>query len=60
MNNESRPRAVFSTEDFRLVREALAHYLKTVQNGPDSARCASLYHRLGRVDGAPPASPSAG
>ena len=44
-------RAVFSTEDFRLMRAAVVHYLKQpeVQDGPDSVRYSNLYHRLGRL-----------
>ena len=49
MDPQSRPRAVFTTDDFRLMREALAHYLKTSQNNGDARKAASLYHRLGRV-----------
>lgn len=58
MENQTRPRAVFAPDDFRIIREALAHYIKTVQ-GPDSVKCANLYHRLGRVTGDAPASASA-
>ena len=49
MEPQSRPRAVFTTDDFRLMREALAHYLKTSQSNSDTSKAASLYHRLGRV-----------
>jgi len=49
MTVEQKPRAVFSTDDFRLMREALAHYLKTAPDGPDSIKFANLFHRLGRV-----------
>lgn len=49
MPNEPRPRAVFSIDDFRLMREALAHYIKTAPEGPDNVKVANLYHRLGRV-----------
>jgi hypothetical protein len=49
MTHEPRPRAVFSTDDFRLMREALAHYIRTVPDGPESVKYASLFHRLGRV-----------
>lgn len=50
MNPPERPRAVFSIDDFRIIRDALAHYLKVVPDGPDATRCASLYHRLGRIE----------
>ena len=44
-------RAVFSTEDFRLMRAAVVHYLKQpeVQDGPESVKYSNLYHRLGRL-----------
>ncbi len=50
MNNEpQRSRAVFSTEDFRLIREAVAGHIQTVKDSPDSMKFSNLYHRLGRV-----------
>jgi hypothetical protein len=49
MAEPQRSRAVFSTEDFRLIRNALVHYLKEVQGQPDAVKAANLYHRLGRV-----------
>lgn len=45
----SRSRAVFSQEDFGLIRTAIAHYLREVQDKPESVKYANLYHRLGRV-----------
>ena len=44
-------RAVFSTEDFRLMRAAVVHYLRQpeVQDGADSVKYSNLYHRLGRL-----------
>ena len=45
----SRSRAVLSTEDFRLLRTAVAHYLKEVQDQPESVKYSNLYHRLGRL-----------
>ena len=44
-----RARAVFSTEDFRLLRAAVVHYLQEVKDGPDSIKYSNLYHRLGRL-----------
>ncbi|AMK20097.1 MULTISPECIES: hypothetical protein [Sphingobium] len=50
MNNEQpRARAVFSTEDFSLLREAVGHYLSEIRDKPESIKFAHLYHRLGRV-----------
>jgi hypothetical protein len=47
----SRSRAVFSTDDFALLKKAVAAYLERpdVQDGPDSIKYSSLYHRLGRL-----------
>ncbi len=45
----ARSRAVFSQEDFGLIRTAITHYLKEVQDQPESIKYANLYHRLGRV-----------
>ena len=44
-----RSRAVFSTEDFALLKEAVADYVKRIANDPRSAKFSSLYHRLGRL-----------
>lgn len=44
-----RPRAVFSTEDFALLKQAVGHYLKEVQDKPESVKYSNLYHRLGRL-----------
>jgi hypothetical protein len=50
MNHEpQRSRAVFSTEDFRLIREAIGAHLQAIKDTPESAKFANLYHRLGRV-----------
>lgn len=49
MEPQTRPRAIFTTDDFRLLREALAHYLRTAPDAPDSNKAAALYHRLGRI-----------
>ena len=42
-------RAVFSTEDFRLMRRAVVEFIRENQDDPDSAKLAHLYHRLGRL-----------
>ncbi|MHA6718121.1 hypothetical protein ACX40Y_01600 [Sphingomonas sp. RS6] len=44
-----RSRAVFSTEDFRLLREAVGSHLQQVRDKPESVKFSNLYHRLGRV-----------
>ncbi len=47
MNEPHRARAVLSTADFDLLREAVLHYLKVIENDPKSTKYAQLYHRLG-------------
>jgi hypothetical protein len=42
-----RARAVLSNEDFKLLREAVANYLPTIKDSPESIKFARLYHRLG-------------
>ena len=44
-----RSRAVFSTEDFGLMKEAVAHYTKVIADKPESVKFSNLYHRLGRL-----------
>ena len=46
----ARSRAVFSTEDFALMKEAIAHYVKVIEDKPESSKFVNLYHRLGRLD----------
>jgi hypothetical protein len=45
----TRSRAVFSTEDFGLMKEAVADYVRKVADEPRSVKFANLYHRLGRL-----------
>lgn len=49
MTEPTRSRAVFSSEDFRLLKVALIHYLQTAGESPDQVKLSNLYHRLGRV-----------
>ena len=44
-----RSRAVFSTEDFGLMKEAIGEYIKKIAADPRSAKFSNLYHRLGRL-----------
>lgn len=47
--NEPQPvRAVFSSEDFTLIRDSIAKYLQDV-DALNSIKYANLYHRLGRM-----------
>lgn len=48
MMDDQRPRAVFSTEDFRLMHNALKHYVTTCAD-QEMGKYGSLLHRLGRV-----------
>jgi len=48
-SSQQRPRAVFSNEDFHLIRIAIQNYLKEVGNTPDASKYSNLYHRLGRL-----------
>ena len=45
----ARARAVFSTEDFALLKTAVIHYLKEIRDTPESIKYRNLYHRLGRL-----------
>jgi hypothetical protein len=45
-----RARAVFSTQDFALLRTAILHYLDHGPAGAEKVKLGNLYHRLGRLD----------
>lgn len=47
--DRDRPRAVFSTEDFALMKEAVGDYVRRVADDPKSVKLSGLYHRLGRI-----------
>lgn len=42
-------RPVFSNEDFGLLREAVAHAIKTGEDNETARKLANLHHRLGRL-----------
>ena len=42
-------RAMFSNEDFGLLREAVAAYVRQIGEDPRSVKYVSLHHRLGRT-----------
>ena len=42
-------RPVFSSEDFKLLKEAVSHYVREKPDDPDSVKFVNLYHRLGRL-----------
>ena len=48
-NEPTRSRAVFSNEDFSLLRTAVLHYLQSIEEQPESVKFSNLYHRLGRL-----------
>ena len=47
MSEPTRSRAVLSTEDFKLLKEAVRFYLQHNEDAPDSSKYSNLYHRLG-------------
>ena len=51
MTEPPRSRAVLSTEDFKLIRQALEAYIPTIEDGEQSKKFARLYHRLGSALG---------
>ena len=51
MTEPTRSRAVLSTEDFTLLREAVQHYLTEIKDKPESVKFSRLYHRLGSAMG---------
>ncbi len=48
MPEPARARPIFSTEDFGLLKEAVADYARKLADDPRSTKFANLYHRLGR------------
>lgn len=51
MTEPTRARAVLSTEDFKLLQEAVLFYLKAIEDTPESVKFSHLYHRLGTAAG---------
>ena len=51
MAEPQRARAVLSTEDFKLIREAVVSHLKQIEDSPESVKFSNLYHRLGSALG---------
>ncbi|MHA6317855.1 hypothetical protein ACXYN8_09360 [Altererythrobacter sp. CAU 1778] len=46
---DERPRAIFSNQDFKLLRTAVAEYARNCEDPAESQRYANLLHRLGRA-----------
>lgn len=45
-----RPRAVFSPQDFDLMKDALGDFIRNLPDGDKrSQQAAALFHRLGRA-----------
>ena len=59
MTEPTRSRAVFSPEDFALLKTAVGHYmtLPEVIDSKESIKFSNLYHRLGRIAPPPRATP---
>jgi hypothetical protein len=51
MAEPQRARAVLSTEDFKLIREAVLSHLRQIEDSPESIKFSNLYHRLGSALG---------
>ena len=49
MSEPQRARATFSTDDFRLLRNAVVAQIRAIGDDPDSVKYANLLHRLGRT-----------
>lgn len=50
MSEPTRSRAVLSTEDFKLLQEAVRFYIQNNEDDPNSAKYSALYHRLGSAN----------
>jgi predicted Zn-dependent peptidase len=51
MAEPNKARAVLSTEDLTLLRQAVLSHLEQIKDTPDSIKFARLYHRLGSAGG---------
>jgi hypothetical protein len=58
MSEPTRSRAVLSTEDFKLLKEAVRFYLQSNEDSPDSSKYSNLYHRLNSSRGGAAPSPN--
>lgn len=47
MTEPARARAVLSSEDFKLLQEAVLFYLRAHEDVSASSKYTNLYHRLG-------------
>jgi hypothetical protein len=53
MTTPQRNYSVFSDEDFKLLKEAVRHWIQTNDESEITAKYANLYHRLGKAAGKP-------
>ena len=51
MAEPTKARAVLSTEDLTLLRQAVLSHLEQIKDTPESVKFARLYHRLGSAGG---------
>lgn len=51
MSEPSRSRAVLSSEDFKLLQEAVRFYIQNHEDDPATAKYTNLFHRLGSAGG---------
>ena len=51
MTEPARARAVLSTQDFRLLKEAVLFYMRQHEGEPQVEKFSHLYHRLGTAAG---------
>ena len=49
----SRSGALFSNEDFKLLKEAVRYWIQNHENSEQTSKYANLYHRLGTAAGNP-------
>ena len=51
MSEPTRSRAVLSSEDFKLLQEAVRYYIQCHEDDPVTAKYTNLFHRLGSAAG---------
>ena len=51
MSEPTRSRAVLSTEDFKLLQEAVRFYIQNHEDSPETVKFTNLFHRLGTAAG---------
>ena len=46
----ARARAVFSSQDFKLLQDAVLFYMRAHEDDPVTSKFSHLYHRLGSAN----------